>query len=243
MIVILFFLVSFGRGNKTAYFDNAEYAMRETIPTAESIYGVALDDILHFGGYDWRVLDVHDGRALILSDRIITRQRYCSRYAIWETSEIREWLNGSFYENTFSAEESVRIAESRIANNDNPWFETPGGADTTDKIFLLSVEEVVKYFGDSGRLGGYRPPGVMSVDDQYNFARIAYDFDGEAIWWWLRSPGFFPHVAAGVNANGRLRWTVLVSTFPPTGRAFALLCGCILNRKREVNNHAEKRLL
>jgi hypothetical protein len=25
-----------------------------------------------------------------------------------------------------------------------------GGADTSDRIFLLSIEEVVRYFGDSG---------------------------------------------------------------------------------------------
>lgn len=213
MVIVALFISSFvitscGTGDvdtETAQTNLSNNTAIETTPEPENAHIVQIGETLQFGGYDWRVLDVQDGRVLIISDRIITRQAYCSGgYSTWETSDIREWLNGSFYETNFAAEERVRIAETRIVNNDNPWFDTYGGADTMDKIFLLSIEEVVAYFGDSGQLDDYRPRGVMSIDDQYNSARIAYDSDGTALWWWLRSPGFFCDVAAGVNATGRL---------------------------------------
>jgi hypothetical protein len=60
------------------------------------------------------------------------------------------------------------------------------GNDTDDYIFLLSLEEVVRYFGDSGQLANGPSENRNAIDDQYNEARIAYDFGG---WWWLRSPG------------------------------------------------------
>ena len=38
-------------------------------------------------------------------------------------------------------------------NPNNPWYGSMGGEDTQDKIFLLTIEDVVcKYFGDSSRL-------------------------------------------------------------------------------------------
>ena len=71
-----------------------------------------------------------------------------------------------------------------MTNDDNPWYGTRGGNTTTDKIFLLSLEEVVKFFGDSGdlknRKGWYWENGNFvlkdgqgyAINDQYNSTRI-----------------------------------------------------------------------
>jgi hypothetical protein len=64
-----------------------------------------------------------------------------------------------------------------------------GGIDTIDKVFLLSIEEAVKYFGDSGQLQNRPKNADYLINDQYNSARIAKFSDDEASWWWLRSPG------------------------------------------------------
>ena len=122
-----------------------------------------------------------------------------------EHSVIRQWLNTDYY-NSFLADDRVRIAETRITNADNPWYGTPGGNDTTDRIFLLSLEEVVQYFGDSGQLGN-RPDDKWWIDDQYNSARIARDANGTASWWWLRSPGDYSSFAAIVYDDGFLYLT------------------------------------
>lgn len=95
----------------------------------------------------------------ILTDRVvIENMAYHHEFVdvTWETSSIRQYLNGDFF-NNFSQADRARIRETYVINNDNPWTfdgmgNTPGGANTTDRIFLLSIDEVLRYFGDSGIL-------------------------------------------------------------------------------------------
>jgi hypothetical protein len=188
---------------------------------------IRVGDIVPFGFdtlgwriWNWQVLDVQDNRALLISDSlggIMLNRPFCVTSATagtavtWETSDIRSWLNDVFYQDIFSDEERESIFETQVFTNNNPWFGTPGGNTTTDKIFLLSIEEVVKYFGDSGQLQD-RPEGRHWIYDEYNSARIVMivvndeDDDGEdnevALWWWLRSPGYDSYGAADVGTDG-----------------------------------------
>jgi hypothetical protein len=208
-------------------------------PTPEPVlfYG-EVGDVINFGGYDWRILDLQEGKALLLSEYIIATAPYYSyddnmtweeRSSItldWETSLLRHRLNEIFYEE-FSESEQSQIVETRVVNDDNPWFGTTGGNDTDDKIFLLSIDEVVKYFGDSGQLGsrleeerlkeeqreeerrkrasqgGSNAWGMDTskwvIDDDYNAARTAYTVDGVSWLWWLRSPGGSGNSAATIG--------------------------------------------
>ena len=178
-------------------------------PTATS---VSVGDIIQFGGYQWRVLEVQGGRALIITEHVIAERQYhhADVPVTWETSDIRRWLNNDFI-NRFSESDRARIIQTTVINNDNLWFGTHGGNDTVDRIFLLSIDEVLRYFGDSGLVAR----GVaMSMDerdsagdsfwwggisDRYNNARIARNLDGSpSREWWLRSPGSRPGVAAVV---------------------------------------------
>ena len=169
----------------------------------ESIYNyaVAAGDIIEFGGYEWRVLDLKGGKALIISENIVGRREYHSaaKRITWAGCTLRQYLNEDFY-NSFTEEEQARIAETQITTPYNPWFGIPGG-DTVDKIFLLSLQELVKYFGDSGKLGGGYY-GESFLDDEYNSARIAYDKNGNASMWWLRSVGQYAWDATEVFATG-----------------------------------------
>ena len=187
-------------------------------------------DIIQFGDYDWRVLDVQGNQALIITDRVIGHQWYHHTFEAvkWEDSEIRQWLNGDFFA-SFSLQDQARVAETYVVNNDNPWdfsdwgwyANTPGGNNTVDRIFLLSIDEVLRYFGDSGLVTigammganeraanepkwpewGIYGEGIM---DQYYEARIALDSGGSASWWWLRSPGHNPYYSATVVTYGSL---------------------------------------
>ncbi|MCL2678562.1 MAG: DUF6273 domain-containing protein [Clostridiales bacterium] len=147
------------------------------------------------------------GKALIISNDILERRQYNGKFEkiTWENCDLRGYLNNEFYNTTFTAAERTRIATTQVKNDDNQWYGTAGGNDTTDKIFLLSLEEAVKYFGDSGQLAN-RPGDTWWIDDQYNSARIAYRKNGKAewfaVWWWLRSPGFDSGSAAIVDGDG-----------------------------------------
>jgi len=116
---------------------------------------------------------------------------------------LRQYLNGEFFENTFTAAEKARIATTQVKNDDNQWQGTAGGNDTTDKVFLLSLEEVVKYFGDSGELANW-PGFVWVMADQYDSVRVACTQSGRVSWWWLRSPGYFSSWAVRVLGDGRV---------------------------------------
>ena len=164
--------------------------------------------IIEFGGIEWRVLDRQSGKILVISEYVLERRAYhAQRESVtWADSDIRQYLNGEFL-NRFTPEERARIVETNVINNDNPWYGTSGGPDTTDYVFLLSLEELVRYFGNSRRLSNQNhpdnPPG--GVDDRYNENRSAYympDGAGWPWWWWLRSPGYSSEQAAFVFIFG-----------------------------------------
>jgi len=166
------------------------------------LHAVAVGDLVKLGEHTWQVLDVQSDRALLLSETVTELRQFNKKFidVTWETSTLRQYLNEDFY-NTFSDEEKTRIAETKNHKNINPWFSTKEGSPTNDKIFLLSLGEVVKYFGDSGWLSN-RPEDARRIDDQFNSERIAKEVDGTDSWWWLRSPGFYGLNAAYVNIGG-----------------------------------------
>ena len=109
---------------------------------------------------EWRVLDVQNNKMLIISERIIKECPHNYSYeglfgmkiiTNWAQCSSREYLNGEFLDE-FDPAERNRIAKTHVKNNKNPWFGTEGGEDTDDHVFLLSLEEVAYYFGNSSAL-------------------------------------------------------------------------------------------
>ena len=171
----------------------------------------------------WRVLDNADGKLFLLSDQNLDYQSYNLDYIsiTWERSSIRSWLNGyaasendvgldfnaffNFVSSAFSEDEQKAIADTYVYNatqsdgtsNPNPNYDTPGGNNTTDKIFLLSIEEVTNtaygFSGDNTR---------VSTNTDY-VARL-HGAAGEGDNWWLRSPGIIDTAAAHVISAGQL---------------------------------------
>jgi hypothetical protein len=107
---------------------------------------------IRFGRYEWYVMDKQDDKLLVLTEKVIDRRAYHSQpcEVTWEECDLRKYLNGEFF-NSFSEGERERIIEVTNENNCNPWYGTSGGNPTVDKVFLLSIDEAVKYFGDSGQ--------------------------------------------------------------------------------------------
>lgn len=110
-----------------------------------------VEDKISFGSYDWRVLDIQNNTALIITEYIIEQRAYHNAYKdiTWSDCSLRKYLNGEFYDK-FTLTDKSRIIAVLNKNPDNQWYGSEGGADTEDSIFLLNIEEVVcKYFGDS----------------------------------------------------------------------------------------------
>jgi len=181
----------------------------------------AVGNTVCFGQYDWLVLDIQDDRALLLTKDIIGERHYnIVEDAAWETCTLRSYLNNQFYYLEFSDTERAMILTTKNNNPDNPWYKkSKGGLPTDDKIFLLSIEEVAIYFrmeedGKEWILGGAFDPYetyaidgniTVGVSDMYDNERIA-KFNGEAYYWWLRSPGLNnDNYVAHVSSKGVLR--------------------------------------
>ena len=97
---------------------------------------------------EWVVLAEEDGRMLLISRYILDGVPYHTEYkdVTWETCSLRAWLNDDFYNSAFDAEEQSHILSTVISNPDNEYISVPGGNDTEDKLFLLSVDELLKYY-------------------------------------------------------------------------------------------------
>lgn len=146
--------------------------------------------VISFGNYNWRVLDIQNNAALVITEEIIEQRSYHEVYKdiTWAECSLRKYLNGEFYDK-FTATDQSRIIPVINKNPDNQWYGTKGGADTQDRIFLLSLEEVTcQYFGDSSSKlynPGKNQRYWFQRKDENNSKRIARG----GWWWWLRSPG------------------------------------------------------
>lgn len=155
---------------------------------------IKIDSLLSLGGYNWRVLDIQKDMALIITEEIIEQRPYHDVYKdiTWADCALRKYLNGEFYDK-FNSVDKSRIIPVINKNLDNQWYGSKGGADTKDYIFLLSLEEVCKYFGDSSlklQNPGKNQRYWFERKDENNSKRLARLLGKEGCWWWwLRSPG------------------------------------------------------
>lgn len=151
-------------------------------------------DKILFGNYEWRVLDIKNDRAFIITECIIEQRPYHEEYKdiTWADCSLRKYLNGEFYD-TFSAVDKSRIIPVLNKNSNNQWYGTNGGVDTQDSIFLLSLHEVCQFFGDSTLKlynKGKNQRYWFERKDENNSKRLARLQGSEwCWWWWLRSPG------------------------------------------------------
>ncbi len=97
---------------------------------------------------EWEVLSEDENGTLLISRYVLDAQPYhtSGQDVTWETSSLRQWLNNDFYNTAFTSEEQAQIVGVTHSNPGHPRFKTPGGSDTTDKVFTLSTDEVRRYY-------------------------------------------------------------------------------------------------
>ena len=134
----------------------------------------------------WKVLSMDNYKATLVSSNILDAQLYSDDYEAgnmtWAESAIREWLNGSFYQNAFTAEEKLDILSDKVVTLDNPAYGTIGGMDTIDKVRLLSFEDI-----QNRTLGLYQAGDRIASYSDYAVAQgLAANWDTAD--WMTRSP-------------------------------------------------------
>ena len=129
----------------------------------------------------WKIVNIQPGMAMVVCSQSICVKTYHTSQTDtnWNDCALRQWLNNDFLKQYFSQEERNRILACNVTNSDNPQYKTPGGPQTTDKVFLLSLAEAEHIFADDRS----RAIGV---------------------YWWLRTPGMYANYAACVNKHGHI---------------------------------------
>lgn len=159
---------------------------------------------IYFDRYCWRILDVQDNMALMITEKVIEQRAYHHTYkdTTWYDCELRRYLNGEFYDR-FDETNQARIIQVTNENMDNPWYGTKAGDVSQDRIFLLSLEEVCRYFGDSSeKLYNRGNNRYWKKNDENNSRRLArLEGANGCWWWWLRSPGRHNRLAAYVHGT------------------------------------------
>lgn len=153
-------------------------------------HGNAASDI------EWIVLERNGNKALLISKYIIDRKKFNekSESICWERSSIRKWLNDGFYNVAFSSTEKDRILTVEVENTPNPQHGTSSGSNTRDKIFLLSMDEVKKYYRNDADT---RCQVTLFAKNEGAYCDGAY-FG----YWWLRTAGQYAQNAAYVFYTG-----------------------------------------
>ena len=176
------------------------------------IRNAAVGDKIIFGTYEqdndtsngaedieWLVLAKENNKILVISDKALDCQRYNNiggYKTTWALCSLRKWLNDSFFNAAFSEEERALIQSTTVSADRNPkYYSTDPGNATTDKVFLLSINEAEKYFSDD-QARVCAPTAYAKADREHLYTTST------VCSWWLRSPGSYPSKAAFVLISG-----------------------------------------
>ncbi|MBE6908983.1 MAG: hypothetical protein E7474_05200 [Ruminococcaceae bacterium] len=146
---------------------------------------------------EWQVLEREKDRILVISKYALDCKQYNDGFdpVTWETCSLRSWLNGEFLDAAFSEDEKAMIPAVTVSADKNPKYKTDPGNSTTDRVFLLSIEEVNRYFGSDDDARKCRGTA-------YCHAQGAAKSSDGFCWWCLRSPGYISDNAANIYYDG-----------------------------------------
>ena len=184
------------------------------------IKNIKVGDTYTFGAYEqdnstsngkeaieWTVLDKDGMSLLLISKQALDCQQYNTSYTdvTWESCSLRKWMNGTFLNKAFNAEEQAQIQNTTVSADKNPEYNTNPGNATTDKVFLLSINEVEKYF-NSDEARKCAPTAYAKAQGAYTSDSYKTASGAATCWWWLRSPGNYQDSAASVCNVGSVSY-------------------------------------
>ncbi|MDR3294924.1 MAG: DUF6273 domain-containing protein [Clostridiales Family XIII bacterium] len=165
---------------RNEYVDPAIASLLENANTAVNDFHADGHGTFGMADRTWRVLTAEGNFVLAISEDIVGQRRFhkASPYPGWDGSEIRAYLNDSFF-NSLPFEAKALITE--VTTHTARAYDDDTQSASKDKVFLLSLDEAQ----NSVFFGGNRD-------------RSAH-FNGTALWWWLRCPGAGFEVSASAG--------------------------------------------
>ena len=140
---------------------------------------------------NWFLIDIDEskGQALLLADKCVALDFFYGKgemspndgLSAWEKSDVREFLNGKFYEEAFNEDEKKLIISRNKYN---------------DRIFLLNIEEIKEKF----RYEDLRCGEIYYVDDISGRMEVWL----EPVSWWVDTEGEEVDHMCVMTADGRI---------------------------------------
>ena len=164
----------------------------------EKLENSNIGDIVYLGVYEqdnntsngkenieWIVLAKENNKALLISKYVLDGQLFNNTWKeiTWEDCDLRGWLNDTFINEAFSSKEQSMIVTTYVTADKNPKYDTDPGNPTEDKIFLLSIDEVEKYFSSNEEIR------INCEPTKYANLKVPIKYGSFYCEWWLRSPG------------------------------------------------------
>ncbi len=156
----------------------------------------------------WRILKEEDGVALLFAENVLEQMRFDKESNKYENSEVRKWLNETFYSVAFDLAEQVRILPTQINCQTSK---------LNDKVFLLSKEELT-----SPEYGFQEHEGWDSARAKKN-SDVMSMYDKTGLSWWTRSAD--SSMVVGVHFNGDM--ATIREVNPPTSGYFSYYMGVV----------------
>ncbi len=139
------------------------------------------DEDYHLNPITWKVLEVQDGKAFVLSEKclVVIHDDLKMKKGTWADSALRKWLNTAFLESAFTKEEQSSIETTTVITPKNKKQHIDGGPDTQDKLFLLSLDEVERLM----------PEEEDKATTATAYAAVQRGNKRDIFFWLLRTPG------------------------------------------------------
>ena len=183
---------------------------RRVTQEVKAIAAAQVGDVVTFGKFEtdgntangdeeltWIVLNNRDDLVTLITEYSIAAMRYNFNAdpTNWADCSLRTWLNGTFYTAAFELSEADFICKNYITTPTNPDFPSPSGDATVDKVYLLSLNEVLNYFRTLTERKLRCTPASYPM---------TYTDGNDYCCWWLRTPGARLESAIGVDTTGQV---------------------------------------
>ena len=174
----------------------------DAMPAETAASSVQLMEIYNIGTYEnetlsWIVIDVKDGKALLLSEKVIDIVPYNTEKTdvTWETCSLRKWLNEDLYYGSFTDAERQMIVKTTVDNKDLPDEGYNYGNDTEDYLYVLSYREMLNTAADCDE---YIKPAYTNIAmEHHNNVRVNY---------WRRDPGMMGDGTVALKTLGTMEF-------------------------------------
>ena len=212
-------------GKKYAKLENSKSYRQGKFSTGETV----ANDVTYFFHIEPIVATAMqkniNGTYTMMTVNILGSQKFDSSKNTWETSSIRQYLNGVFLQESGL---SNIVIETTIENNVQGNFEDGSGVSTTDSIWIASAEEILTWSGVGDEVGSLKSQGSISTNSTLRIknasdlviATYSSVSSGSYCNYYLRSIGGTSDRISYVNTEGVVyasqRYTYTYNGFCPT---------------------------